>query len=230
MSEIYEGLSSVRAKIEAACRAAGRCPNEVELIAVSKRKPVSAVLEAFGEGQAIFGESRVQELLEKVGEVPAGVRWHFIGHLQKNKIRRVLPCVEVFHGVDSLELAESINRIAEEEGLTPRVLLEVNVSGEESKQGFSPGALRRDVEAVMGLNRLVVGGLMTLAPYDEDPEAARPFFRQLRELRDELAAETGVALPTLSMGMSGDFEVAISEGATMVRVGTSIFGERPAAK
>lgn len=228
MSKIFDGLTAVRARIEAACEAAGRGASEVELIAVSKRKPVGAVVEAFGAGQAIFGESRVQEILEKAGEVPEGVRWHFIGHLQKNKIRRVLPCVELFHGVDSLELAEAMNRIAAEEGLSPRILLEVNVSGEESKHGFSLEGLRRGIGVVMGLERVKVEGLMTLAPYDENPEAARPVFRKLRELRDELAAETGVPLRTLSMGMSGDFEVAIAEGATMVRVGTSIFGERPA--
>ncbi len=230
MGKIIDQLTEVRGRIDAACEEAGRPTGSVDLIAVSKRKPVEAVVEAFAGGQSEFGESRVQELLEKAAEVPEGVKWHFIGHLQKNKIRRVLPHVDLFHGVDSLELAESMNRIAEEEGLSPRVLLEVNVSGEESKQGFSPQALRRDIGGILELDRVNVMGLMTLAPYDEDPESARPVFRALRKLRDEIAEETKLPLETLSMGMSGDFAVAISEGATMVRVGTSIFGERPDPK
>ncbi|MGC1480519.1 MAG: YggS family pyridoxal phosphate-dependent enzyme [Chthoniobacterales bacterium] len=230
MSEIAEGLDKIRARVAAACSAAGRESDEVAVIAVSKRHPVEVVREAFAAGQAIFGESRVQELLAKVEEVPTGVRWHFIGHLQKNKIRRLLPCAELLHGVDSLDLAESIDRIADEEGWRPRVLLEVNVSGESSKHGFAPDDLRRDLDALLGLGRLEIEGLMTLAPYAEDAEAARPYFRALRELRDEIAAETGLPFGTLSMGMSGDYEVAISEGATMVRVGTAIFGERPTAK
>jgi hypothetical protein len=233
MTEIEKSLGGIWDRVAAACESAGRSSDEVELVAVSKRQPVAALRGAFEAGQRIFGESRVQEVLAKQPELPGGAggaRWHFIGHLQKNKVRRVLAGIELFHGLDSLDLAESMDRIAEEEGLFPRVLLEVNVAGEDSKNGFSPEGLRRDLDAVLGLKRLQVEGLMTLAPYAEEAEASRPFFRRLRELRDALAAETGLPFSTLSMGMSGDYEVAIEEGATMVRVGTAIFGERKAAE
>ncbi len=230
MSQISDDLAAVRGRVAASCEAAGRSADDVELIAVSKRKPVEALREAFDAGQRVFGESRVQEVLAKRPEMPAGARWHFIGHLQKNKIRRVLAGIELFHGMDSLDLAESIDRIAEEEGLFPRVLIEVNVAGESSKYGFSPDGLRRDLDALLGLKRLQIEGLMTLAPYSEEAEASRPFFRELRELRDALAAETGLPFSALSMGMSGDYGVAIDEGATLVRVGTAIFGERKGAK
>ncbi len=228
MTEIAQNLETVRNRVARACETAGRSTAEVGLIAVSKRKPVVALREAFDAGQRIFGESRVQEVLEKQPEMPGGARWHFVGHLQKNKIRRVLAGIELFHGLDSLSLADSMDRIAEEEGLFPQVLIEVNVAGEETKQGFSPEGLRANLGALLGLKRLQVEGLMTLAPYAEDAEEARPFFRKLRELRDALVGETGLPFSTLSMGMSGDYEVAIEEGATLVRVGTAIFGERKA--
>ncbi len=230
MPEIEENLRAVRERVAVACEAAGRSADEIELVAVSKRKPVEALREAFDAGQRVFGESRVQEVLAKKPELPAGTALHFIGHLQKNKIRRVLAEIELFHGLDSLDLAESMDRIAEEEGLFPRVLIEVNVAGEASKNGFSPDGLRRELAGVLGLKRLQVEGLMTLAPYADEAERARPFFQKLREFRDELAAETGLPFSTLSMGMSGDYEVAIAEGSTMVRVGTAIFGERKPSK
>ena len=205
----------------------GRDPRDVRLVAVSKTQPSDAVREAWDAGHKVFGESRVQEALAKIPFLPAGVEWHFIGHLQTNKIRRALPCFALFHGVDNLDTARQMDRIAAETGAFPRVLLEANVSGEGSKFGFSADGLRREIEGLLALPRLQIAGLMTIAPYDEDSEKARPFFAGLRALRDDLERRTGVRLPELSMGMSGDFEVAIAEGATIVRVGSALFGDRP---
>jgi pyridoxal phosphate enzyme (YggS family) len=227
MSTLPERLETIRSRIATAAGRAGRDPVSVGLVAVSKTHPAESVREAFDAGQAVFGENRVQELLAKAPLLPAAARWHLIGHLQKNKIRKVLPATELIHGVDTLELARDIDRIAAELGLFPRVLLEVNVSGEGTKFGFKPDELRDGIGELLGLARVQVEGLMTIAPYAEDPEEARPCFIRLRELRDDLAKKTATPLPELSMGMSGDFEVAIEEGATLVRVGTAIFGERP---
>ncbi|MFZ4680955.1 MAG: YggS family pyridoxal phosphate-dependent enzyme [Terrimicrobiaceae bacterium] len=227
MSTIIQRLDEMRARMDAAARQAGRDPDAVGLVAVSKTHPAEAVREAFDGGQTIFGENRVQELLAKVPLLPAALRWHLIGHLQKNKIRKVLPVVELIHGVDTTELARDIDRVAAELGLFPRVLLEVNVSGEGTKFGFKPDDLRAKIEDLLALPRVQVEGLMTIAPYAEEAEASRPFFVKLRELRDEISTRTATPLPTLSMGMSGDFEVAIAEGSTLVRIGTAIFGERP---
>ncbi len=226
MSTIIRRLEEIRARMDAAALKAGRNPGEVGLVAVSKTRSVEAVREAFDGGQAIFGENRVQELLAKAPLLPAALRWHLIGHLQKNKIRKVLPVVDLIHGVDTAELARDIDRIAAELGLFPRVLLEVNVSGEGTKFGFDPEVLREQIGELLALPRVQVEGLMTIAPYAEEAETARPFFVKLRALRDEIAVKTARPLPTLSMGMSGDFEVAIAEGSTLVRVGTAIFGDR----
>jgi pyridoxal phosphate enzyme (YggS family) len=163
----------------------------------------------------------------KIPDLPGALRWHFIGHLQKNKMRRALPLFELFHGIDSADTAQAMDRIAAEEGTFPRVLLEVNVAGEATKFGFRPEALESELDALLALPRLQIEGLMTIAPYDDEPEAARPYFRALRELRDRIATRTGLPFGTLSMGMSGDFEIAIEEGATIVRVGSAIFGSRP---
>lgn len=227
MSEISSRLEAVQRSITEAAARAGRPASDIELIAVSKTHPAEAVREALEAGQTVFGENRVQELLSKAPLLPSKTRWHLIGHLQKNKIRKVLPVVELIHGVDSLDLAEDIDRIAGELGLFPKVLLEVNVSGENTKFGFKPETLKGQWESLLSLRRVQVEGLMTIAPLVEEAEQARPVFRALRVLRDELAEAGGVPLPTLSMGMSGDFEVAIAEGSTMVRVGTAIFGHRP---
>ncbi len=226
MTTIALRLEDIRARMNAAAHAAGRDPAEVGLVAVSKTHPAESVREAFESGQAVFGENRVQELLSKAPLLPGAVRWHLIGHLQKNKIRKVLPVVELIHGVDTAELAQDIDRIAAELGLFPRVLLEVNVSGEGTKFGFQPEHLREQIEGLLALPRVQVEGLMTIAPFAEEAEKARPFFRKLRELREEISAQTGTPLPILSMGMSGDFDVAIAEGSTLVRVGTAIFGDR----
>lgn len=224
MNTITSRLLGLRERIVNAAARAGRDPAEIELVAVSKTHSAEAVCEAMEAGQRVFGENRVQEFLAKVPQVPPSAEWHFIGHLQKNKIRKVLPLATLIHGVDSLELAQAIDRIAGELDLRPRILLEVNVAGEESKFGFSPEAVRSQIGSIVTLSHLQVEGLMTVPP--ATPESVRPYFVRLRELRDVLAVESAAPLPVLSMGMSGDFEVAIEEGATLVRVGTALFGGR----
>ncbi|MEO6847277.1 MAG: YggS family pyridoxal phosphate-dependent enzyme [Chthoniobacterales bacterium] len=226
MTESANNLEKVRARVAAAAAHAGRKLEEVQLIAVSKTHPVEKIREIVEEGHTLFGESRVQEAIVKIPQLPSALHWHFIGHLQKNKIRKALPFFELIHGVDSLESAQDIDRVAEEMGRFPRILLETNVSGEGSKFGFKPDILRQQMEALLSLQRIEIHGLMTMAPFSEDPENARPCFARLRELRDQLQTEFKVSLPELSMGMSGDYEVAIEEGATLVRVGTAIFGGR----
>ncbi len=226
MEEITTRLAEIRQRMVDAARKSRRSTEEIELVAVSKTHPVEKVQAAVEAGQLLFGESRVQEARVKIPLLPSRLRWHFIGHLQKNKIRHALPLFELFHGIDSLGLAQEMERISGEEGVRPRVLLEVNLAGEASKHGFSPEALRRDLEAALSLGRLTIEGLMTLPPLAPEAEASRQYFVALRELRDQLEAEFNVRLPHLSMGMSGDFPVAIEEGATLVRVGTALFGER----
>ena len=223
---IAENLARVREEMAAAAARSGRAPEAVELVAVTKKQDAEKVGAAEAAGQLLFGESRVQEARAKMPLLSARLRWHFIGHLQKNKIRQALPLFELFHGADSLALAQEMDRIAAEEGLRPRVLLEVNVAGEASKRGFSPETLRRQLEAALSLGRLTIEGLMTIPPFAPEAEASRRYFVGLRELRDALETEFDLKLPQLSMGMSGDFAVAIEEGATLVRVGTAIFGSR----
>jgi pyridoxal phosphate enzyme (YggS family) len=230
MQEIRENLERVRAQIREAAGKARRAAEDVQLIAISKTHDAERVREAHAAGQNVFGESRVQEARTKIPELPSSLRWHFVGHLQKNKIRHALPLFELIHSVDSLELARDIDRIAQEEGLHPRVLLEVNVAGEGSKFGFPPDKLRDEMESLLSLDRLSIEGLMALPPIAPEAESSRKFFVQLRELRDSLEKEFDVKLPQLSMGMTNDFTVAIEEGATLVRVGTAIFGERKRAK
>ena len=230
MEETAIRLAQVRERMADAARKSGRTAEQIELVAVSKTHAAEKVREAIEAGQLLFGESRVQEARAKIPLLPSRLRWHFIGHLQKNKIRQALPLFELFHGIDSLALAQEMERIAEEEGIRPRVLLEVNVAGEASKHGFSPETLRCDLEAALSLGRLTIEGLMTLPPLAPEAEASRRYFVALRELRDQLEAEFEVRLPQLSMGMSGDFPIAIEEGATLVRVGTAIFGERSRLK
>ena len=227
MTQLLSRFDSVREKIASSARRASRNPGEVELVAISKKHPVELIREAVEEtGQELFGESRVQEALLKIPDLPGRLRWHFIGHLQSNKVRKALPHFELIHGVDSPEIAREIDRIGEELGLFPRVLLEVNVSGEGSKHGFSPELLERELEGLLTLSRVQVEGFMTMAPLAQEKEASRPYFAALRELRDRLALGAGIPLSTLSMGMSGDFEVAVEEGATLVRVGSALFGEK----
>ena len=226
MTDIYSRIEEVREQVALIAERCGRLPSEIGLIAVSKSQSAEAVREAFGAGQLLFGENRAQELIAKVPLLPSSIHWHFIGHLQKNKVRKVLPLVDLVHGVDSMELALEIDRIASELGLFPQVLLEVNVSGEATKFGFTPEVARREAPGLLALPRVQWDGLMTIAPIADTAEKARPFFAQLRTLRDQIAAENQVELPTLSMGMSDDFEAAIKEGATLIRLGTAIFGPR----
>ena len=224
---VAENLERVGEQIVAAAAKAGRAGNEIELVAITKTHPVEKVREAVEAGHTLFGESRVQEARAKIPELPSNLRWHFVGHLQKNKIRHALPLFELFHGVDSLELAQEMNRIADEEGMQPRTLLEVNVSGEGSKFGFNPEGLCAEMESLLALPRLSIEGLMCIPPLADEAEASRKFFVQLRELRNSLEKEFDVKLPHLSMGMTQDFWIAVEEGATLVRVGTAIFRERP---
>src|SRR5881296_2832037 len=224
--DIAENVACVREQIAQAAAKARRATDEIELVAITKTHPAEKVREAVEAGHTLFGESRVQEARAKIPELPSNLRWHFVGHLQKNKIRYALPLFELFHGVDSLALAQEMNRIAADEGMHPRVLLEVNVAGEGSKFGFAPDKLREQMEELLVLQRLSILGLMTIPPLADKAEASRKYFVQLRELRDRLQTEFHVDLPQLSMGMTQDFPVAVEEGATLVRVGTAIFGER----
>src|SRR5437762_11751424 len=230
MTSIAENLERVREQIAQAAARAGRVAEEIELVAITKTHPAEKVREAIEAGQSLFGESRVQEARVKIPELPSNLRWHFVGHLQKNKVRQALPLFEMIHSVDSLGLAQDINRVAEEEGFHPRVLLEVNVAGEGSKFGFKSETLRAEMESLLALPRLSILGLMTIPPLAEKAEASRKYFIQLRKLRDRLQAEFRVDLAQLSMGMTQDFPVAIEEGATLVRVGTAIFGQRTRRK
>jgi pyridoxal phosphate enzyme (YggS family) len=226
MPETAANLLDVRERIHCACQRAGRSPGSVELIAVSKTLPAEAVREACEAGQTHFGESRLQEALPKIDALPATLHWHFIGSVQRNKVRKLLPSFEVIHAIDSLRLAAYADEIAAELGLFPQLMLQVNVAGDASKGGFDPAQLRAGMDALLRLERLEILGLMTLPPAAPKAESARQWFVKLRVLRDSLEREFGVALPALSMGMSGDYEVAIEEGATHVRVGSAIFGQR----
>jgi PLP dependent protein len=230
MNSVSQNLERVHEQIAQAAAKAGRAIEDIELVAITKTHPAEKVREAIEAGQTLFGESRVQEARAKIPELPSNTRWHFVGHLQKNKIRHALPLFEMIHSVDSLVLAQDIDRIAEEEGLHPRVLLEVNMAGEGSKFGFSSEKLRDQMEELLALPRLSILGFMTIPPVAEEAEESRKYFVQLRELRDRLQMEFRVDLAQLSMGMTQDFPVAIEEGATLVRVGTAIFGERRSRK
>jgi hypothetical protein len=226
MISIADNLERVRKQIADAAAKSGRSADDVELVAITKTHPAEKVREAIEAGQTLFGESRVQEARAKIPEMASAIRWHFVGHLQKNKIRHALPLFEMFHSIDSLALAQDMNRIAEEEGMHPRVLLEVNVAGEGSKFGFAPDKLREQMEELLALPRLSILGLMTIPPLAEEADASRKHFVALRELRDRLQTEFRVDLAQLSIGMTNDFPIAVEEGATLVRVGTAIFGNR----
>jgi len=226
MSSILDNLERVWEQIAQAAAKAGRDVEDVELVAIAKTHPAERLREAVEAGQTLFGENRVQEARAKIPELSSNIRWHFVGHLQKNKVRQALPLFEMIHSVDSLALAQDINRIAEEDGLYPKVLLEVNVAGEGSKFGFAPYDLREQMEMLLALPRLSIDGLMCIPPLAVESEDSRKFFVQVRELRDSLEKEFNMKLPQLSMGMTQDFPIGIQEGATLVRVGTAIFGER----
>ena len=223
---LQENLESVKQRMAAAAARCGRQPADVQLLAVSKTWPVEVLELAVKAGVSCFGENRVQELEEKVSALPAHLDWHLIGPLQKNKVRRALSLAGKIHSIDSLELAQRLDRIAADEGRVPEVYWQVHVGDEASKSGFSEERLRRSLEDLLDLRNQKVLGLMAIPPFTPDPEDARPFFSYLREFRDELSIHTGLPLPGLSMGMSHDFEVAIEEGATIVRVGSALFGGR----
>lgn len=227
MASVAENLERIRESIATAERRAGRLPGSTRLLAVSKTHPADAVREALAAGQSSFGESKVQEALPKMDSLPMGIEWHFIGHLQANKVRKAVGRFALFHSIDDIDLARRMSRICGETGTTARLLVEVNVSGEESKFGLPPSSLEPVLGEMLDLPHIRIEGLMTMAPHNPDPEAARPFFARLRELGDSLRRSTGAPLPELSMGMSGDLVPAIEEGSTIVRVGSSIFGERP---
>jgi len=226
MNSVSENLERVREQIARAAAKVGRAASGIQLVAITKTHPAEQVREAIEAGQNLFGESRIQEARAKIPELPSNVHWHFVGHLQKNKIRQALPLFEMIHSVDSLGLAQDMNRIAQEEAMHPRVLLEVNVAGEGSKFGFQPDKLCQQMEELLSLPRLSILGLMAIPPLAEEAEPSRKYFVQLRELRDRLQTEFRVDLSQLSMGMTQDYPIAIEEGATLVRVGTAIFGER----
>jgi pyridoxal phosphate enzyme (YggS family) len=226
VTNIEANLNRVRNEIAQAAQISGRNVSDIELVAVTKTHPAEIVREAVDAGHLVFGESKVQEARAKIPLLPSNIRWHFIGHLQKNKIRHAFPLFEMIHSVDSLELAQAIDRIAHEDGLHPRILLEVNVAGEGSKFGFKATTLRAELESLLLLPRLSIEGLMCIPPLAEEPGTSRKYFVELRELRDALEQEFQVKLPHLSMGMTNDYSVAVEEGATLVRVGTAIFGER----
>ena len=222
---LADNLQRVTAEIAAACVRAGRSPNEVKLVAVTKYAELAWVRRLVELGVRDLAESRLQQFVERAGQLPSEVRWHFIGHLQRNKVKPVLLRTVLIHSVDSLRLLERISEVAAEQSLRPRVLLEVNVSGEASKDGLPLAELTSQWDALQAVPDVDIVGLMTMAPLTDDPEAARPVFRELRQLRDDLAARSvaPVKLTELSMGMSGDFVVAIEEGATLIRIGSRLF-------
>ena len=223
-----ERLKNVEEEIRKACEKAGRRREEVTLIAVSKTNPAEAVREAFAAGQLDFGENKAQEMVAKKAECPDGVRWHFIGNLQKNKVKYVVGNAVMIHSVSSVPLAAEIERIAAKKGLTVSVLAEVNIADEATKHGIGREEAVELVKAMGEMPHLSVKGLMCIAPPVDDPEENRPYFAAMRGLRDEINAMDlpGVQLKELSMGMSGDYAVAVEEGATFVRVGTALFGAR----
>lgn len=225
---VFQNYKEVERKVEDACRRSGRDRQEVTLIAVSKTKPVSMLREAMEAGADVFGENKVQELCEKYEVLPKDLHWHMIGHLQRNKVKYVVDKAELIHSVDSLRLAEEISREAVRKKVHAKILIEVNVAEEESKFGVRVEETEDLIRQIAVLPNICINGLMTIAPYVTDPEENRPIFRRLKKLAVDIKMKNidNVHMDALSMGMTGDYEVAIEEGATMVRVGTGIFGER----
>ena len=224
---LADNLEKVQQRIRAACDRAGRGPDSVTLLAVTKGQPPEMVSAAAKLGLTLFGENKVQEAKAKIPLCPGNLHWHFIGHLQSNKCRDVVELFKMIQSVDSLPLAREINKRAELAARTMPVLLEVNVAGEASKFGYRPEQLLVELEDLNALPRIEIHGLMAVPPWSAEAEKLRPHFRRLRELKEHAEAALGAPLPHLSMGMSGDFEIAIEEGATMVRIGTDLFGPRP---
>jgi len=228
MQPVDEIVATVRERLDAACRKAGRSLAEIEIIGVTKTHGPDVVREAWEAGLRILGENKVQEAAAKIPACVSGPEWHLIGHLQRNKVRPALELFSVIHSVDSLRLVEQIEHVAEQGGYRPEILLEINVSGESSKDGMKPEEAPAVIDYILNSCRnLTWTGLMTMAPFCPDAEMARPVFARLRDLRDRWEREFGVGLPNLSMGMSNDYLVAAEEGATWLRLGTVLFGERP---
>ncbi|MDT4372301.1 YggS family pyridoxal phosphate-dependent enzyme [Blautia coccoides] len=229
---VCENYLAVEEKVKEACRRAGRNRDEVTLIAVSKTKPMSMIEELLPLGVMDFGENKVQELTAKEEALPSGLHWHMIGHLQRNKVKYIVDKAYLIHSVDSLRLAEAVSQEAVKKGVTANILIEVNVAGEDSKFGVAPEETAALAEAISKLPNIAVKGLMTIAPFVENAEENREVFRNLRKLSVDIEEKkfNNVTMAVLSMGMTGDYEVAIEEGATMVRVGTGIFGERDYSK
>jgi len=225
---IAANLDIVREQIRKAASGCGRDPDGIRLVAVSKTKSAAAIDEAAVDGQRIFGENYVQEFTAKASQVQSPVEWHFIGHLQSNKVRQIAGLVSMVHSVDRFSLAQEIDRQWGRLGSVCDILVQVNVSGESTKSGTTAAEATALVREISTLSHLRVRGLMTMPPFYDEPELARPFFRELQELGETISRENipGVSMKELSMGMSGDFDVAIQEGATLVRIGTAIFGER----
>ena len=225
---ITQNLKQTQNNIAEAAKKSGRTSDDILLVAVSKTKPLSALQEAYNAGIRDFGENKVQELCDKYDQLPKDIRWHMIGHLQRNKVKYIVDKVALIHSVDSLRLAETIEHEAAKHNVTVPVLIEVNVAQEESKFGLKTEEVLSLVESVAAFPHIHIEGLMTIAPYVEDPEENRGIFRQLKKLSVDIAAKNinNVNMSVLSMGMTGDYQVAVQEGATMVRVGTGIFGER----
>ena len=220
-------LQSIQQRIDVACGRAKRDPASVTLLAVSKGQPADKVREAAQAGVTLFGENKVQEAKIKIGQCPPRLHWHMIGHLQSNKARDAVHFFEMIQSVDSLALAQEIDKLADRAAKTLPILLEVNVAGESTKFGFKPDQLLAELQAINALKKIEIHGLMTIAPWTPEPEKVRPIFARLRELKLECEQVLGAPLPHLSMGMSGDFEIAIEEGATLIRLGTALFGPRP---
>ena len=228
--DLEENFRKVRERVEAACARASRNPASVTIVAVSKSQPPEAVRAAVELGQLIFGENRVQEAKAKIPLSPERARWHMIGHLQSNKARDAVALFGMVQSVDSLHLAQELEKWAEKQAKTLPILLEVNIAGESSKFGYNPENVLRELPQLNDLRHMEVHGLMTIAPHTTDSEKVRPVFRKLRELKSKCEQVLGAPLQHLSMGMSGDFEAAIEEGATIVRIGTALFGPRAAAR
>jgi pyridoxal phosphate enzyme (YggS family) len=224
--EIESNLAQIRRNIEAACVRTGRNPSEILLLPVSKGHSADEVRAAADLGLNIFGENKVQEARAKISQCPGRLRWHMIGHLQSNKCRDAVHFFQMIESVDSLDLAAELNKAAEKSARHIPILLEVNVAGEGTKFGFKPEEVLELIESINSLSRLEIHGLMTIAPYSNDAEKVRPVFKRLRELKDQCSQKLGAPLPHLSMGMSGDYQVAIEEGATIIRIGTALFGPR----
>lgn len=225
---IAENISAVQLKIKEACIRAGRNPEDCTLIAVSKTKPLPGLKEAYDAGKRDFGENKVQELQDKIPAMPADVKWHLIGHLQRNKVKYIVDKVYLIHSIDSYRLAEQVEKEAVKKNVDVNILIEVNVAEEESKFGLTVDNTIAEIEAIAKLPHVHIKGLMTIAPYTDDPETNRPYFKQLKALSDKIKEMNipNVEMKELSMGMTGDYEVAVEEGATLVRVGTGIFGQR----